>query len=220
MNRKSSVDVIEKKREAFSLVAEPFSPPLPVQETDAGRHAAGLRLQDAAADEDPTMSVPREKAHNAPSTAPEALDRMLRRLAESAFRRRFALDDADRAALERTGMDVMRRHAREILLKRLAPAVIANDGHQTPMRGYPVFKAQHATALCCRQCMQKWHAIPAGRALSAEELDYAVALIMRWIEAALKRPASGKSRAPADGKNARRRKLPTSPDEDRQQSLF
>lgn len=82
----------------------------------------------------------------------------------------------------------MRRHAREILEKRLAPAVIANDGHQTPMRGYPVFKAQHATALCCRQCMQKWHGIAPGHRLTDKELDYAVALIMRWMKVAAKRP--------------------------------
>ena len=29
---------------------------------------------------------------------------------------------------------------------REAPAVIPNDGRQTPMRGHPVFIAQHATA--------------------------------------------------------------------------
>ena len=66
--------------------------------------------------------------------------------------------------------------------KRLAPAVIPNDGKQTPMRGHPVFLAQHATGCCCRCCFFKWHHIPAGRALTKEEQEYAVAVLMAWIE--------------------------------------
>ncbi|XNM60750.1 DUF4186 family protein [Escherichia coli] len=42
------------------------------------------------------------------------------------------------------------------LAKRLS-ALPVNDGKQTPMRGHPVFIAQHATATCCRGCVAKWH---------------------------------------------------------------
>ena len=65
---------------------------------------------------------------------------------------------------------------------RLAPAFIPNDGRQTPMRGHPVFIAQHATACCCRGCLAKWHAIPAGRELTAREQRYVVEVLMAWIE--------------------------------------
>ncbi|MDH4011678.1 MAG: DUF4186 domain-containing protein, partial [Desulfobacterales bacterium] len=65
---------------------------------------------------------------------------------------------------------------------RVAPDFPKNDGKQTPMRGHPVFIAQHATATCCRGCLQKWHGIEKGRALNAAEVNYAVALIMGWIE--------------------------------------
>lgn len=41
----------------------------------------------------------------------------------------------------------------------MAPKNIDNDGKQTPMRGHPVFIAQHATATCCRECLKKWHNI-------------------------------------------------------------
>ncbi len=41
--------------------------------------------------------------------------------------------------------------------------------------------AQHATATCCRKCIQKWHEIEKGRALKAEEVDYIVALVLGWI---------------------------------------
>jgi len=48
-------------------------------------------------------------------------------------------------------------------------------------RGHPVFIAQHATATCCRKCIQKWHDIEKGRALNEEEIDYIIGLIMVWI---------------------------------------
>ena len=57
-----------------------------------------------------------------------------------------------------------------------------NDSKQTPMRGHPVFIAQHATGCCCRGCFSKWHQIPAGRQLTIAEQQYAVAVLMAWIE--------------------------------------
>ena len=42
--------------------------------------------------------------------------------------------------------------------------------------------AQHATATCCRKCLAKWHQIPKGKELSAEQLDYLVAVIERWLK--------------------------------------
>lgn len=41
----------------------------------------------------------------------------------------------------------MLAHPRDFIAKRPAPAIPANDGKQTPFRGYPVFGAQHATVL-------------------------------------------------------------------------
>lgn len=49
----------------------------------------------------------------------------------------------------------IRQHAKDFIANREAPAYIANDGKQTPMRGHPVFIAQRATATCCRECMAK-----------------------------------------------------------------
>jgi uncharacterized protein DUF4186 len=80
-------------------------------------------------------------------------------------------------------MEAVRRHAGELLAKRLAPAAPAKDGKQTPYRGHPVFVAQHATATCCRTCLERWHGIPKGRALTDGEQAYAVDVICRWIEA-------------------------------------
>ena len=79
-------------------------------------------------------------------------DDIFTRLEKSAFRARFKLSAKDRAYAEQKGPAELRRHAEDFIAKRLAPAVIPNDGRQTPMRNHPVFTAQHATATCCRQC--------------------------------------------------------------------
>jgi hypothetical protein len=50
------------------------------------------------------------------------------------------------------------------------------------MKGHSVFIAQHATATCCRGCIQKWHGIKKGKELSDQEIQFLVELIMRWIE--------------------------------------
>ena len=49
------------------------------------------------------------------------------------------------------------------------------------MRGHPVFIAEHATATCCRGCLEKWHHIPKDRPLTSQEVDYIVEVIMTWI---------------------------------------
>lgn len=108
-------------------------------------------------------------------------------------RQRFHLRGRDAATVELRGIEAVRRHAEELLAKRLAPAAPYKDGKQTPYRGHPVFVAQHATATCCRTCLERWHAIPRGRELTSEERAYAVDVICRWIATDL--AASGR-RAP------------------------
>ncbi|MFC7218295.1 DUF4186 domain-containing protein [Streptomyces polyrhachis] len=112
----------------------------------------------------------------------EALDRRLDAMARHHFRARFHLTGRDRATAELKGPDTIRWHAYDLVAKKLAPAAPHKDGRQTPYRGHPVFVAQHATATCCRTCLQRWHGIPKGRELSREERAYTVRVIMRWIE--------------------------------------
>ncbi|WP_300726811.1 DUF4186 domain-containing protein [uncultured Bacteroides sp.] len=109
------------------------------------------------------------------------LNPLFERLSKSDFRRRFHLHPKDLDYIHEKGMETIRHHAEDFVRKRLAPAVIPNDGKQTPMRGHPVFIAQHATGCCCRGCFAKWHHIPAGRELTSEEQQYAVAVLMEWI---------------------------------------
>ena len=111
------------------------------------------------------------------------LDDLFAALAGSRFRRRFALGAKDREYLDKKGLSTVLEHARDLIARRLAPAAPANDGRQTPFRGHPVFVAQHATATCCRGCLAKWHGIPKGHALTAEERAYILSVIRRWIVA-------------------------------------
>jgi len=109
-------------------------------------------------------------------------DAAFEKLARSKFRCRFKLSDADRKYIAEKGIDTVRRHAEDFVRQRLAPARPPNDGRQTPMRGHPVFKAQHATATCCRGCMNKWWKVPMGVELSEARQQKAVNLIMAWLE--------------------------------------
>ena len=103
------------------------------------------------------------------------------RLALSRFRSRFRLAEADRAYVARAGWETLAAQAERIVRERLASAAPHNDGRQTPMRGHPVFLAQHATGTCCRGCLSKWHGIPAGRPLSEAEIAQVVAVLLAWI---------------------------------------
>ena len=94
----------------------------------------------------------------------------------------ISLTQKDRDYIATKGLETIKDHAYQFINSRVAPDFPKNDGKQTPMRGHPVFIAQHATATCCRGCILKWHGIEKGRALNPEEIDYVVALIMRWIE--------------------------------------
>ena len=110
------------------------------------------------------------------------IDATLQRLSRQPFRAKFHLRGREAATVELRGMEAVRRHAEELLAKRLVPAAPYKDGKQTPYRGHPVFVAQHATATCCRTCLERWHGIPKGRELTSEEQAYAVDVICRWIE--------------------------------------
>lgn len=106
-------------------------------------------------------------------------------LAKSKFRSRFRLRGKEKKYLEDKGLETILTHGREFIQSRLAPACIPNDGRQTPMKNHPVFIAQHATATCCRSCLQKWHYIPKGHELSDDEVAYIMSVIKVWLMEAL-----------------------------------
>ena len=110
------------------------------------------------------------------------IDEILYSLSKSKFRSSFHLKEKDKEYIKQKGIEKIESHAYDFLRKRLAPAYIPNDGKQTPMRGHPVFIAEHATATCCRNCLYKWYHIPKGRELTEEEIVFLVTVIMTWIK--------------------------------------
>ena len=103
-------------------------------------------------------------------------------LSKSKFRSSFHLNKKMKDYVLDKGLDIIEEHAYDFINKRLKPAFIENDGKQTPMRGHPVFIAEHATATCCRGCLEKWHHIPKGVELTNNQVDYVVKIIMEWIK--------------------------------------
>ena len=107
---------------------------------------------------------------------------LLYRLSKSKCRSSFHLKEKDIEYIDKKGLDKIKDHAYDFIKKRLKPSIIPNDGKQTPMRGHPVFIAEHATATCCRGCLNKWHGISKNRELTEEEVDYIVKVIMTYIK--------------------------------------
>lgn len=113
--------------------------------------------------------------------SPADLDELFARLSRSSFRRKFRLFERERAYLERWGLSKVMKDGRLLILERLAPAHPRNDGRQTPWRNHPIFIAQHATATCCRGCLEKWHGIGRGRTLDVSQVDYVLAVLRQWL---------------------------------------
>ena len=114
-------------------------------------------------------------------TEEEFIKNQLEALSKSKFRSSFYLKEKDKKYIEDKGLDKIKEHAYDFIKNRLAPKDIPNDGKQTPMKGHPVFIAEHATATCCRGCLFKWHKISKGKDLSEKEIKYVVDIIMEWI---------------------------------------
>lgn len=110
------------------------------------------------------------------------LDQKLYKLSKSKFRSSFVLRKREKSYLEEKGLEKIEEHAFSFIKDRLGSKDLVNDGKQTPMRGHPVFVAQHATATCCRGCLSKWHHIGKDKNLSDKEVRFIVALIMEWIK--------------------------------------
>lgn len=117
------------------------------------------------------------------------IDDIFTQLLRSPFRQRFRLGRAEYDYCQNKGEQAIRIHAAEFIRLRLSSAIPANDGKQTPMRGHPVFIAQHATATCCRGCLSKWHGIGQNQPLTSAQQSHAVEVIIRWITQQMQHPA-------------------------------
>jgi|ERR1041384_615059 hypothetical protein len=85
----------------------------------------------------------------------------------------------------RKGKRGLRQRIRHHLENVIGPQHPFHDGFQTTMADdapttFPY--AQHATATCCRKCLEYWHGIPIGRELISSELDYLSDLVLLYIQ--------------------------------------
>lgn len=106
----------------------------------------------------------------------------LNKLSKSKFRNSFHLKEKDLEYIKKKKLEEIQSHAYDFVNKRLKDISKFKDGKQTPMRGHPVFVAQHATATCCRECLSKWHKIEKAHILNEKEIDFIVNIIIAWIE--------------------------------------
>jgi len=118
------------------------------------------------------------------------ISRLFTALRSSRFRSKFRLSGNEQKYFSDKGAALIRQHAVDIIRQRLAPAFPASDGKQTPWRGHPVFVAQHATATCCRGCLEKWHCIKRGQELSDTQIEYVVEIIAHWLDLQTQTPAA------------------------------
>lgn len=111
----------------------------------------------------------------------KSVEEVFNNLRDSPFRKKMRLGQKELNYLNSKGIETILQHAADFIDKRLAPANPVNDGKQTPWRNHPVFVAQHATATCCRGCLQKWHSIPKGRELDENEKQHVLEVIRKWL---------------------------------------
>ena len=110
------------------------------------------------------------------------INKKLEELSKSKFRSSFHLRKYMIRYIDEKGINTIKKHTIDFINQKLAPAYPDNDGKQTPMKGHPVFIAQHACGCCCRGCLEKWHKIPKGKPLTANEKNYIYCLLIKWIE--------------------------------------
>ena len=72
-------------------------------------------------------------------TKEEWYKQLFDRLDNSKFRSSFHLKQKDIDCINEKGLDTIRQHAKDFIAKREAPAYIANDGKQTPMKGLTAY---------------------------------------------------------------------------------
>ena len=92
------------------------------------------------------------------------------------------VDEGAMRHAQRKGRIKLKEAARHRLGKYLVPAMPSRDGRQTPFEGNAIYYAQHATATCCRTCLEYWHDIKKGRPLTHQEFDYCATLVELFLD--------------------------------------
>lgn len=81
----------------------------------------------------------------------------------------------------RKGRQGIRDATYNVIRKSIGPANPPRDGYQTRRTGNIIYYAQHATACCCRRCVEYWHGVPYGQELDEGEITYFSELCLLYI---------------------------------------
>jgi hypothetical protein len=95
----------------------------------------------------------------------------------------------------RKGRIELRKAARKQIARAIASPHHPRQGQQTlretNTHANAIHYAQHATASCCRKCLEEWHGMPVDRDLTEQELDYLTDLAMLYVVARVSDLAEG-----------------------------
>jgi hypothetical protein len=81
----------------------------------------------------------------------------------------------------------IREEAKTLLSRRVGKLNTFIDGRQTPLGKENIVNyAQHATATCCRKCMDAWYKIPKENELTEVQLEFCTDLVMSFVDEKLK----------------------------------
>jgi ribosomal protein L34E len=84
-------------------------------------------------------------------------------------------------ALRRGKIELLKRAEHRIRVYMSKPAHLYGK-LGTSWEKNPIHYAQHATATCCRECIEKWHGVPSGDTLNEEQIIYFTKLVIRYLE--------------------------------------
>jgi hypothetical protein len=112
---------------------------------------------------------------------------LMDKIARSDYRGEIDLGEEDIAYIDSRGFDMIVKHAEDFVERRLGPANPRNEGKQTPLKGHPLFLAQHATGANSRKALAEFHGIPEGVELSRAQIDYVTDVVLRWLTERLQR---------------------------------
>jgi hypothetical protein len=108
----------------------------------------------------------------------------LEMLKKELIRHHFWHVEIDQKAINhalRKGRKELRVAAEKRIRASVGKAFPSYDGRQTPKSGNSLFYAQHATATCCRKCIEEWYGIEIGVALTEEHIQYFSDLLMLYL---------------------------------------
>lgn len=85
---------------------------------------------------------------------------------------------------KKRGLKAIRERAKQIVSKKIGhPPVSRWDYRNCPQEGTEVIEyGRHATATCCRPCLERWHNIPQNAFLTEEQIKYCVDLVELYVK--------------------------------------